>query len=124
MAEFVKKRVTDHNFPPPFLWAETNNENGIYVWIECKMNNDQSNRNKQLFNEQLIIRNELDVVFPEEILTSIDFAIVGNKPNILMGDYNRDYLVQKQRKFPDTITIPYNLSIGNTLTTPKFDKKK
>ena len=25
LAEFVKKRVTDHDFPPPFIWAENNN---------------------------------------------------------------------------------------------------
>ena len=25
--ELVKKRVTDHNFPPPFMWAENNKTN-------------------------------------------------------------------------------------------------
>ena len=26
LAEIVKKRITDHDFPPPFMWAENNDE--------------------------------------------------------------------------------------------------
>ena len=25
LAELVKKRITDHDFPPPFMWAANNN---------------------------------------------------------------------------------------------------
>ena len=28
LAEFGKKRNTDHDFPPPFMWAENNKYNG------------------------------------------------------------------------------------------------
>ena len=26
LAEFGKKRITDHDFPPSFMWAENNNK--------------------------------------------------------------------------------------------------
>ena len=46
--------------------------------------------------------------------TSVDFAIVENKPINLVGHYNINYLNVKERQPLDTITIPYGLRITNT----------
>ena len=50
-----------------------------------------------------------------ELSTSIDLATVKNKTINHIGDYNIDYLNEKERKSLDTITIPYGLRITNTV---------
>ena len=50
----------------------------------------------------------------EELSTSIDPGIVENKPIILMGDYNVDYLNLKEKECLETILLPYGLQIMNT----------
>ena len=90
------------------------------IWIECNMSNVQSDKNKQLIDVSYNPKKNLIVPFLEELSTSIDFAIVENKPITLMGDYNLDYLVENEKKCLDTIIIPYGLSIVNTQNPTRF----
>ena len=80
--------------------------------VECKINNG-TNKKKQL----IIISynpNKSLIFFLEELSTSIDSAIVENKPITLMGDYNIDYLNLKEKENLEAILLPYGLQIMNT----------
>ena len=50
------------------------------VWIECNINNDVSNKKKQLINVSYNPNKALLNIFLEELSTSIDYAITENKP--------------------------------------------
>ena len=42
LAEFAKNRNTDHDFPPPFMWAEINNTNpNCFI---CKMSSFENHK--------------------------------------------------------------------------------
>ena len=76
------------------------------VWIECNINNNASNKKKQLINVSYNPKKALLNTFLKEISTSIDHAITENKPITLMGDYNLDYLNKKEKETLDTIMVP------------------
>ena len=58
------------------------------LWVECNFNNDPTNKNRQLINISYNPSKSLIDPFLEELSTSIDIAIVENKPITLMGDFN------------------------------------
>ena len=91
------------------------------IWIECNMSNILSDKNKKIINVSYNPK-KMIVPFLEELSTSIDFAVVENKPITLMGDYNIDYLVEKEKKCLDAIIIPYGLSIVNNENPTRFGK--
>ena len=54
------------------------------------------------------------MIFLEALSDSIELAIVENKPITLMGDYNVDYLNEREQNCLDTVILPYGLRIQNT----------
>ena len=84
------------------------------LWIECNFNNDPTNKNRQLINSSYNPSKPLIDAFLEELSTSIDIAIVENKPITLMGDFNINFFNHKERQCLETITIPYGFHILNT----------
>ena len=93
--------------------VHTNEHDFESLWIECNINNDVSNKKKQLINVSYNPNKALLNSFLEELSTSIDYAVTENKPITLMGDYNLDYLNKKEKQSLDTIMIPYGLKITN-----------
>ena len=61
------------------------------LWVECNFNNDPTNKNRQLINITYNPSKSLIDRFLEELSTSIDIAIVENKPITLMGDFNINF---------------------------------
>ena len=99
----------------PKLRKDLNHTNPINfesLWIECNITSDLTFRKKQLINISYNPSKNLLDSFLEELSTSIDYAITENKPMTLMGDFNIDYLNNKENL--DTITVPYGLNIVNT----------
>ena len=84
------------------------------LWVECNLNNNSSMKRKQLINISYNPQKSLTDAFLEELSTSIDYAIVENKPITLMGDYNINYLNPTEKQSLDTITVPYGFRILNT----------
>ena len=82
--------------------------------VECNFNNDPTNKNRQLINISYNPSKSLIDPFLEELSTSIDIAIVENKPITLMGDFNIYFFNHKERQCLETITIPYGFHILNT----------
>ena len=79
------------------------------VWIACNINNDVSNKKKQLINVSYNSNKALLNTFLEEVSTSIDNATTENKPITLLGDYNLDYLNKKRkRKFRHNYATLWN----------------
>ena len=66
------------------------------LWVECSLNNNSSMKRKQLINISYNPQTSLTDAFLE-LSTSIDYAIVENKPISLMGDYNINYLNPPKR---------------------------
>ena len=93
--------------------VHTNEHEFESLWIECNINNDVSNKKKQLINVKFDPNKALLNSFLEELSTSIVYAVTENKPITLMGDYNVDYLNKKEKQSLDTIMIPYGLKITN-----------
>ena len=60
-------------------------------------------RRKQLINISYNPQNSLTDAFLEELSTSIDYAVVENKPITLMGDYNINYLNPTEKQYLDTL---------------------
>ena len=84
------------------------------LWVECNFNNDPTNKNRQIINISYNPSKSLIDPFLEELSTSIDIAIVENKPITLMGDFNIIFFNHKERQCLETITIPYGFHILNT----------
>ena len=93
--------------------VHTNEHDFENLWIECNINNDVSNKKKQLINMSHNHNKALLNSFLEELSTNIDYAVTENKPITLTGDYNLDYLCKKEKQSLDTIMIPYGLEITN-----------
>ena len=101
----------------PKLRKDLNHTNPINfesLWIECNISSDLTFSKKQLIIISYNPSKNLLNSFLEELSTSIDYAITENKPMTLMGDYNVDYLNNKEKQYLDTITVPYGLNIVNT----------
>ena len=75
------------------------------LWVECSLINSSMKR-KLLINISYNPQSLTDA-FLEELSTSIDYAVVVNKPITLMGDYNINYLNPTEKQCLDTITVPY-----------------
>ena len=56
------------------------------LWVEYSLNNNSSMKQKQLINISYNPQKSLTDAFLEELSTSIDYAVVENKPITLMGD--------------------------------------
>ena len=76
------------------------------LWVECNINCQVLRRQRQLIN---IFQN----FFLEDLSSSIDRAVTENKSITLMGDYNIDYLIEKERQYLETILRPYGLEVIN-----------
>ena len=63
-----------------------NEKNSESLWIECSVNNNSSNKKKQLINVSYNPKKSLYHQFLEELSFSIDHAIVENEPLTSMGD--------------------------------------
>ena len=61
------------------------------LWVECNFNIDPTKKNRQLINISYNPSKSLIDPFLEELSTSIDIAIVENKPITLMGDFNINF---------------------------------
>ena len=84
------------------------------LWVECSRNNKSSMKRKHLINISYNPQKSLTDAFLEELSTSIDYAVVENKPITLMGDYNINYLNPTEKQCLDTITVTYGFRILNT----------
>ena len=60
--------------------VHTNEHDFESLWIECNINNDVSNKKKQLINVSYNPNKALLNSFLEELSTSIDYAVTENKP--------------------------------------------
>ena len=80
-------------------------------------------KRKQLINISYNSQKSLTDAFLDELSTSIDYAVVENKPITLMGDYNINYLNPTEKQCLDTITVPYGSRRLNTSspTSPLID---
>ena len=56
------------------------------LWIECNLTNDTKKKQKQLINISYNHDKNFTPCFLEELSTSIDHAIIENKPITLLGD--------------------------------------
>ena len=65
------------------------------LWFECNLNNDPTNKMRQLIIISYNPSKSLFDPFLEELSTSIDTAIAENKPITLMGDFNINFLTIK-----------------------------
>ena len=83
------------------------------LWVECKLKNNNHNSETQLINVSYNPIKVLTGDFLEGLSTSIDYAVVENKPLTLIGDYNINYLNRKERNCLDTILTPYDLHVLN-----------
>ena len=83
------------------------------LWVECSLNNNSSIKRKQLINIGYNPQKSLTDAFLEVLSTSIDYAVVENKPITLMGDYNINYLNPTEKQCLDTITVPYGFRMLN-----------
>ena len=83
------------------------------LWVECKLKNNSHNSENQLINVSYNPIKVLTGDFLEGLSTSIDYAVVENKPLTLMGDYNINYLNRKERNCLDTILTPNDLHVLN-----------
>ena len=84
------------------------------LWIECSVNNNSANKQKQLMNVSYNPNKSLYHQFLEELSVGVDHAIVENKPLTIMGDYNINYLNIREKRHLETVTHPYGLIFSNT----------
>ena len=84
------------------------------LWIECSLTNDNCNKKKHLINVNYNPHKTLHFDVFKELLGSKELAIVDNKPITLMGDYNTDYLNEREQISLGTVILPYGLRILNT----------
>ena len=70
--------------------------------IECNLNTNLSNKRKHLINVSYNPRKSRYIDFSEELSDRIKLAIVENKPKTLMGDYNIDYLNEREQNCMDS----------------------
>ena len=82
------------------------------LWVECKLSFHKSilinisyNPNKQFCSQ-----------FLDELVLCIDKASTENKSVCLIGDYNINYLNNKEKQKLDTIILPYDLHLMNSRT--------
>ena len=87
-----------------------------------KLKNNNHNSKTQLINVSYNPIKTLICDFLEGLSTSIDCAVVENKPLTLMGEYNINYLNRKERNCLDTILTPYDLHVLNR-TEPTRSKR-
>ena len=91
-----------------------NKKNFESLCVECSVNNNFSNKQKQLINVSYNPNKSLYHQFVEELSVSIDHAIVENKPLTLMGDYNYNHLNTREKQDLETVIFPYGLIVINT----------
>ena len=91
-----------------------NEKNFESLWIECSVNNNSPNKQKQLINVSYNPNKSQYHQFLEELSISIDHAIVENKPLTIMGGYNINYLNTREKQDLETVTLPYGLIVSNT----------
>ena len=77
------------------------------IWIECNMTTNSTSKQKQLINISYNPSKTLYHLFLEQLSLSIDFAVTENKPITLLGDYNIDYLNERERQDLETVILPY-----------------
>ena len=78
------------------------------------MTTNSTSKQKQLINISYNPSKTLYHLFLEQLSLSIDFAVTENKPITLLGDYNIDYLNERERQDLETVILPYGLRINNT----------
>ena len=83
------------------------------LWIECNMTTKNEFKKKQLINISYNPKKTLYHLFLEQLSQSIDSAITENKPITLMGDYNIDYMNEREMQDLETVIIPYGFKINN-----------
>ena len=79
------------------------------IWVECRTTGSSATKNNQLINSSYNPHKQYYRQFLEELSTSIDYAITENKPLLLMGDFNINFLNKNERECLETIMIPYGL---------------
>ena len=83
------------------------------IWIECRTTNSSATKNNQLNNISYNPHKHYYRQFSEEFSTSIDYAITENKPLVLMGYYDINFLNHNERESLETVLIPYGLYVMN-----------
>ena len=85
------------------------------LWIECKLSSHKSiliiisySPNKQFCSK-----------FLDELFLCIEKASTENKSICLIGDYNINYLNNKENQNLDTIILPYDLHLMNSRTATR-----
>ena len=88
-----------------------NKTNFESLLIECSVNNNSCNKQKQLINVSYNPNKSLYHQILEELSVSIDHAIVENKPLTIMGDYN---LSTRGKEDLETLILSYGLIVSKT----------
>ena len=88
------------------------------IWIECKIGH--RNKSTRLINLSYNPQKINTDSFLEQLVIGIDNAVAENKPIILMGDYNINWLNNLEREKLDSITTPYGLSSTNESTPTRI----
>ena len=82
------------------------------LWVECNINCQNSRRQRHLTKICFNPNKNLSKHFLENRSSSIDRAVTENKPIALIGDYNIDYLIEKERQYLlDPMLTPYGLEV-------------
>ena len=84
------------------------------IWIECILTTKKTMKQKQFITISYNPRKSLYHLFLEQPSSSIDFAVTGDKPITVMGDYNNDYMNTRERQDLETVVLPYGFMINNT----------
>ena len=93
------------------------------LWIEWSLNHSTSNKQKRLINTSYNPKKAYYHQFLEKLSMSIDHAVVEIKPLTMMGDYNINYLNQREKEDLETVILPYGLkTISANQPTRKSNK--
>lgn len=106
----------------PIQRQDLNSNSGDFEsqWVECHL--DEKGKQKQLINLSYNPNKSLGEEFLEQLTSSIDKAIKENKTIVLMGDYNLDYLNEKDRGLLDSAIVPYGLTVSNKATPTRISR--